>query len=394
MITIEDMMQCYLKARANKRRSRDAVHFETNLEANLVSLMHEVNAHALRTDSNYAFVVYYPKAREIFATDMRVRVIHHYLEWKLRPIYEAVISNRSFNNRKGMGLHAAIKTFKSDVEELSCGYTEDAWIIHLDLKGYFPNADVEIALSQQLDLIDRYYDGDDKEDVMYMMTACMRADPARHCNVYVPRSNWSAIAPEKSLFNKPVGVGGAIGFLCWQNAMGLYINDVVKWLQSHDFLRVVVFVDDIYIVAVDKSRALSLIPEIRQRLDKLNVSLNERKFYCQHCTKAFRILGVRIKYGREVTDDSVRSHALAGLTKVSSYGNSIMHELGRIQSSVNTYVGMFKTKSMYGTLEKYKKAVLSVLGRYMVWNCGKSCFSLKRKYSFKNMLSRKYGVRL
>ena len=277
MITIEDMMQCYLKARANKRRSRDAVHFETNLEANLVSLMHEVNAHALRTDSNYAFVVYYPKAREIFATDMRVRVIHHYLEWKLRPIYEAVISNRSFNNRK---------------------------------------------------------------------------------------------------------------------AMGLYINDVVKWLQSHDFLRVVVFVDDIYIVAVDKSRALSLIPEIRQRLDKLNVSLNERKFYCQHCTKAFRILGVRIKYGREVTDDSVRSHALAGLTKVSSYGNSIMHELGRIQSSVNTYVGMFKTKSMYGTLEKYKKAVLSVLGRYMVWNCGKSCFSLKRKYSFKNMLSRKYGVRL
>ena len=36
--------------------------------------------------------------------------------------------------------------------------------------------------------------------------------------------------------------------------MGLYINEVVKWLASHDFMRVMVFVDDIYMVTNDKEK--------------------------------------------------------------------------------------------------------------------------------------------
>lgn len=394
MVTLEDLTQCYLKARSNKRRSKDAVRFEMNFEARLVSLWREINERKLKTNTNYAFVVFSPKAREIFATELRVRIVHHYLDWRLRPIYESVLSDRSFNNRKGMGLHAAISTFKNDVSDVSENYTQDAWIVHLDLKGYFPNADVEIALAQQLDLIEKHYEDDDKDDLKYMMTACMRADPARHCSIYVPMSNWSVVAPEKSLFNKPVGVGGAIGFLCWQNAMGCYINDVTKWLQSFDFMRVVVFVDDIYIVTKDKNRTLALMPELRERLGTLDVSLNEKKFYCQHCTKAFRVLGSRIKYGRETCDDAVIRRAMLGVEKLKGYGNALHHEIGRVQASVNTYAGMFKSKAMYGVLEEYRETVLSAFGRYMEWNKEKQCFALKPRFSFMNRLSRKYGVRL
>lgn len=393
MVLLDELLETYLVTRSNKRRSRDAVLFEMDYEKSLVRLCDDLNGRKLDTTPNYAFVVTTPKAREIFATAMYVRVVHHYMDRKLRPIYEDVLSDRTFNNRKGMGLHSCIARFREDVREMTREYTRDAWIVHLDLKGYFPNADVEIALAQQLGLIDKYYIGEDEDDLKYMMTSCMRADPARHCSVYVPRSNWSAIAPEKSLFNKLVGTGGAIGFLCWRNAMGHYINDVVKWLQTFSFLRVVVFVDDIYIVTTDKARLLALMPEIRARLASLKVQLNERKFYCQHYSKGVHVLGSRVKFDREYADDST---VVRAFRKIESWKHepNLQWKTQRLLSSLNTYIGIFRPKTMRNVLERFKESALSAFHRYLEWNGDSGCFRLKPRYSFKSVLSRKYGVRL
>lgn len=379
MVKLEDLFSVYYKARSNKRRSRDTVRFEMNLEANLLQLWKELNSRTFRADSNYAFTVFVPKDREIFATEMKNRVVHHYLDWRMRPIYESVLSDRSFNNRKGMGLHAAIDCFRNDVRELTEDYTKDAWCIHLDLKGYFPNANVEKALAQQLDLIERYYDGEDKDDLKYMMETCMRADPARHCNIYVPLSCWERIAPEKSLFNKPVGVGAAIGFLCWQNAMGLYINDVVKWLQSHENLRVVVFVDDIYVVTKDKPGFLALIPELRERLDALDVRLNEKKFFCQHYSRGIRCLGTVLKFERSYINRTTVNRAFARLREWSDKRYIPIDERANMLCSLNTYFGMMKKGNNRKILQMFKEKCLSSLGRFIVWNEKKSCLGLKKK---------------
>ena len=393
MVSIEELQETYQVARGNKRRSRDAVLFELDCERNLARLCDDLNGRKLDTSTNYAFVVFSPKPREIFATTMNVRIVHHYIDRKLRPIYEDVLSERSYNNRKGKGLHAAIARFREDVREMTDGFRKDAWIAHLDLKGYFPNADVEIALAQQLALVDKYYIGDDEADIRYMLETCMRADPARHCSVYVPRSNWSAIAPEKSLFNKPVGTGGAIGFLCWQNAMGLYINDVIKWLQSFGFLRVVVFVDDIYIVTSDREKFLDLMPEIRRRLGALKVSLNERKFYFQHCSKGVRVLGSHVKFGREYADNVTVMRAFRKVDEW-RHAKDVRWRCDRLLSSMNTYVGIFKSKDMRKVTERFKGEVLGAFGRYLGWNERKACFALKPKFRYRRMLSTKYGVRI
>ncbi len=393
MVLLDELLETYFVARSNKRRSRDAVLFEMDYEKSLVRLYNDLNGRVLDTTPNYAFVVFSPKAREIFATAMYVRIVHHYLDRKLRPIYEQVLSERTYNNRKGKGLHSCIARFREDVREMTRNYTRDAWIVHMDLKGYFPNADVEIALRQQLDLIETFYDGEDKEDLKYMMTACMRADPARHCSVYVPRSNWSAIAPEKSLFNKPVGTGGAIGFLCWQNAMGHYINNVVKWLETFGFLRVVVFVDDIYIVTTYKAKFLSMMPEIRSRLSALKVQLNERKFYCQHYTKGVHILGSRMKFDREYADNGTVRRAFR---KIEEWRRErrLKWKTERLLSSMNTYIGIFRSKDMRTVTERFRKAVLSAFGGFLKWNQGKRCFRSRNRYSYRAVLRRRYGVRL
>jgi len=384
MVRLEDLFLVYYKARANKRRSRDTVRFEMNLEANLLQLWKELNERTFRADSNYAFTVSVPKDREIFATEMKNRVVHHYLDWRMRPIYEKVLSDRSFNNRKGMGLHKAIECFNDDIRELTERYTKDAWCFHLDLKGYFPNANVEKALAQQLELIDRYYEGDDKDDLKYMMTTCMRADPARHCNIYVPLSCWDRIAPEKSLFNKPTGTGAAIGFLIWQNAMGLYINDVVKWLQSHESLRVVVFVDDIYVVTRDKTGFLALMPELRKRLAELDVRLNEKKFFCQHFSKGIRCLGTMLKFGRMYLNRTTVNRAFARLREWADRRYIPIDERNNMLCSLNTYCGMMKCGNNRKVLQKFKEESLRLLGRFLEWNEKKDCLGLRKKVRLAN----------
>lgn len=381
MVRLDDLTEAYFMARANKRRSNDSVRFEVGFETGLVRLMHDINNRTYRADSNYAFVVFSPKPREIFATEMRNRVVHHYLDWRLRPIYEKVFSDRTFNNRTGMGLHKAVASFRNDVREMTADYMKDAWIAHLDIKGYFPNANVEIALRQQLDLIENNYEGEDKDDLKYMMTECMRADPARHCDVFVPRTNWSAIAPEKSLFNKPVGVGGAIGFLCWQNAMGLYINDVVKWLQGHSFLHVTVFVDDIYVVTSDKPGFLALMPDLRSRLAGLDVQLNEKKFYMQHYSKGVMMLGTMLKFDRKYANRGTVARGFRRLREWASMRRIRKADMNRMLCSLNTYCGIFKGHNNRKQLEQFKDEALRRLGRYVKWNESKKCFNLIDSYN-------------
>ena len=319
------------------------------------------------------------------------------LSYKLRGNEKVVHTDRflaHFEVLKGlMRLCIDKKVLPGKKCVMTCNYTRDAWIVHMDLKGYFPNEDVEIALAQQLDIIDRYYIGDDEADIMYMMESCMRADPARNCKVYVPRSNWSAIAPEKSLFNKPVGTGGAIGFLCWQNAMGHYINNVVKRLETFGFLRVVVFVDDIYIVTTDKAKFFSMMPEIRSRLSALKVQLNERKFYCQHYSKGVHILGSRVKFDREYADNGTVCRAFAKINEWKRARN-VQWKTARLLSSMNTYVGILRTKDMRNVAERFRREVLTSFRRYLQWNDKKSCFALRVRYGFRAVLRRKYKVRL
>lgn len=372
MVTLNDVLIAYRKAIKHNPKSKEVIKFSKNLEINLLSIVREINSRTLELDSNFAFVVSKPKYREVFGTKLKNRILHHLLDIKLRPIYESVLSDRTFNNRKGKGLTHAIQTFENDIKYW-LNASKNVWLIHLDLKGYFPNADVEIALKQQLNLINRYYNGIDKEDLLYIMMKCMKADPARNCKVY-GSSNWKNIPKEKSLFSKPIGVGAAIGFLCWQNAMGLYINHIVKWLQSFSFLKLIVFVDDIYISTINKDETLKLIPNLRNLFSYIKVNINENKFYCQHFSKGIMCLGSVLKYGRKYIKNSTYYNILKRIKELRY--NKAEKQL----ASMNSYSGMFKGKQQFRRLIKTIKRVCKYL--CLVWNTDKKCFKIRNEYGY------------
>jgi len=92
---------------------------------------------------------------------------------------------RTFNNRKGMGVHAAIKQVINDIYEVSDGYTKPCRIIKWDLKGFFPNAicdEVERHFCQIIDnnredIISRF---DEKmpDFLKWLSNVCIHCNPA------------------------------------------------------------------------------------------------------------------------------------------------------------------------------------------------------------------------
>lgn len=352
-----DIFNAYFKAKKHKKYSKDVLLFSKNFEENMANLIESVRKGKYNAkDGNYSFVVFRPKPREIFGTCFKNRIIHHLLDTKLRPIYEKILSPRTFNNRIGKGTCAAINQVQQDIKDTLKKYG-NAYLLHLDIKGYFPNANVKVSLKQQLKIINKYYLCKDKSTLKFLMSKVMMSDPARNCKILAPKKNWNKINKEKSLFYKPVGTGGAIGFLCWQNAMGLYINDIIKWYNRLKY-KITVFVDDIFIVSKDKL-VLNTIPKLRNKLTTLKMQLN-KKFYFQHYTKGMLVLGNFVRENRIYLS---KRTIYAALTNVK---NNL--------ESINSYSGLFARKNSRRFFNIFVEKITAETN--YVFNEKRNCFKI------------------
>lgn len=127
MVRLEDLYEVYFLARSNKRRSEDAVIFELDYERRLTALLIAINERTYRANRNYTFVSMRPKPREVFACELESRLIQWYVIWRILPILERTLTDRTFNNRKGMGTDAAIQRLHDSINPGWWKYLEMNW---------------------------------------------------------------------------------------------------------------------------------------------------------------------------------------------------------------------------------------------------------------------------
>ena len=389
MIAIEDLIEAYRVARRNKRRSPDQVEFELHWEANCCALYDNIVNRCVRPTA-YTFVTAYPKPREVFASDMSTRVLHHYLDIRLRPLLEQRMGPHTFNNRIGMGQAACQNALLSDIYEVSNGFTEDAWIIKVDMSGCFPNINQDIAFEQLKKVIVEDYSGADKDELLYILQVCVFSYPTHHCYRKSPLSKWTKISPNKSLFNKPDGVGAAIGHLIWQNAVNYYFHEIDEWLMS---LGIVFerFVDDFVFVTSNKeSFLLYIMPELRRRLAPLGAKLNENKFYCQHYTKGVEWLGAHIKMDRIYINGRIVAR---GMTRARRFKRRIgPGGIDRLLSSMNSYLGVCKNLNGYNQAQKIIRCIPAGWWAFVKFNRRRCCLEALPQYSFRNRIINQYKL--
>ncbi len=135
-----NLWAAYKNAARGKRYRPAAAAFEYDLERNLIELEEDLRNETYRPGVYHNFQIQSPKRRLISAAPFRDRVVHHALMNVIEPLFERQFIFDSYANRKGKGTHAALDR---------CTYflRRHRYVMHLDVRQFFPSIDHEILLS-------------------------------------------------------------------------------------------------------------------------------------------------------------------------------------------------------------------------------------------------------
>lgn len=392
MVKREDLETVYLLARANKRRSEDAILFEKDQEKRISQLCIKINERTYRCNDNYTFISMRPQPREVFGCEFESRMIQWYVVWRILPYLEEALTSRTYNNRKGMGTLAAVAQVQDDIFEVSMGFTREAWAIQWDLTGCFPNAVCEIAYQKLRRLIEERYEGEDKEDLLWMAMIAIHANPAQHCYRKTSLEQWNGnIKPEKSLFTKEPGIGGAIGFLIWQIVMNLYFDEVDHWAVDEMGLYYTRFVDDSCVITTDKAEVLHLLPHFREMYAEVGASMHPNKFSCQPIDKGVKFLGTYLKCDRAYIANRTIRRAHIRIHEMNQCKCKVAH-IEEFIATVNSYLGIMKYKCEFNNITKLWEHVSGDWKKYVDMDWERKKIVTKEGFKHRDLLERKFKL--
>lgn len=184
------------------------------------------------------------------------------------------------------------------MRSVSENYTQEAWILKLDISGFFMHIDHTILLHVLENILDTRYPR--RDEILLLFSLCekiVRNDPTKNCIIKGMRSNWENIPHEKSLFHASSGVGLPIGNLSSQVFANLYMHIfdqfVKEELKVHYYGR---YVDDMIFMSPSREHLESLIPEISRFLsEKLHLSLHPQKIEFRRVSDGIDFIGGYIK---------------------------------------------------------------------------------------------------
>ncbi len=367
-----DLFQAYYGARRNKRKTANALKFELHYEENLFRLRDEILERRYQISRSICFINFKPVQREIFAADFRDRIVHHLIFSYLNPIVSPGFIKDSYSCREGKGTHYGIRRMQSFIRGCSHNYTQDTWILKMDILGYFMRMDrrrLFAMICHKLDHYQRPVDFD-KSLLIYLLEKVIFNDPTTNCLVKGGAADWRGLPPSKSLFHAPAGKGFPIGNLTSQLFGNIYLNPFDHFVKEKLGVRYYGrYVDDFLLIHPDRAFLRGLIPQIQSFLaDHLELELHPRKIYLQHYTKGVSFLGVYLKPHRNYVSRRIKNNFHQAIQEwnrhIMENGNKINREdLQRFIASMNSYLGAMKH---YDTYKLRKKMLLQLNGYF--WN--------------------------
>ena len=140
VVTKDNLMLAYQKARKGKSGQYGVKIFERNVESNIDQLYNELITGTYKTSEYSVFKIYDPKEREIFRLPFRDRVVHHAIMNILEPIWISVFVHHTYSCIKGRGIHAVFIDLKQDLKDIE----NTTYCLKLDIKKFYPTIDHEV----------------------------------------------------------------------------------------------------------------------------------------------------------------------------------------------------------------------------------------------------------
>lgn len=386
-ITLEDVFEAYFECRKNKRRTVNALAFEADFETRLVELWRDINSGAYQPGKSIAFIVTAPVQREVFAADFRDRIVHHLIIRKLNPLFEAGFIEDSYSCREGKGTQYGIGRVSSFVKECSKNYTQDCYILKMDIQSFFMSIDKGILFKYLKEFILNKYFGDDKELIIELVHKVIFNSPEKNCHIKGRRSDWEGLPPSKSLFTVKKNKGLPIGNLTSQVFANFYLNFFDQYVKEECGIEYYGrYVDDFVIVHPDKKYLLKLKENLKVYIQaKLQLILHPRKVYLQHYSKGVKFIGAVIKPQREYIGNRTKGNLYAKIrrfnTELQQSPRAGKKMAAEILASINSYLGfMIHYKTFKIRRKMISEYLLPAWKKYIAAAPDMSKVSLKERY--------------
>ena len=376
-----DLFKAYYCARRYKRNSPDCLAFEIDYEKKLFQLYQEIINNQYKISRSLCFVSFSPVQREIFAGNFRDRIVHHLIYNYLSPFFERLFIYDDYSCRLEKGVSLGIRRLDHFIRACSKNYSQDCYVLKLDIKGYFMSIDRNILYQKVEKVINRFRAdlGVDYDLLLRLVNLVIFHNPTKHCYIKGAQEDWRGLPKSKSLFYARKGKGLPIGNLTSQLFGNVYLNDfdhfVKNKLRCRYYGR---YVDDMVFIHQDKNYLKSIIPEINNYLrEKLCLEIHPKKTYLQHFTKGVQFLGVIIKPHRIYVGQRSKQ---SFYKKIIEWNKIIENQKGQITKSqlnvflfsLNSYLGHFYQCSAYKlshkithkNLSPYFKKYIYIIGGY------------------------------
>ena len=203
--------------------------FELNLETNLIHLYHDLRSRKYRPSPSICFVIEDSVKREVFASEFRDRVVHH-LYWNyVADLFDRLFIYDSYSCRKGKGTLKGIERLEHHIRSVSDNYTREAWVLQLDIQGYFMHIRRDMLYDMVVEVLQRY--GMTDPLLMYLTEVIIKKDPLDGCRYCGSPRDWDGLPDSKCLSKQPKGVGLPIGDLTSQLFSNIFLNRLDRFVQ-------------------------------------------------------------------------------------------------------------------------------------------------------------------
>lgn len=279
---LNELFVAYLAARQHKRSTKDEHIFELNAMQNLVMLRDDIMARRYKPSRGVAFIISKPVIREIFAAPFRDRVVHHFLYnqvaewWDKRFIYD------SYSCRVGKGTLFGIQRLQKHMRQVTQMGTREAYVIKLDLQGYFMSLPRQGIYDRVCWGLERQYDKEHKWLkwlVQYLWHEVIFDDPIKGVRIRGSVHDWDVLPDNKSLFCQPPGKGIVIGNLSSQLISNIYLDQLDRYVKYElGYKHYGRYVDDFYMIVLkeDLAQAMRDVVKINDFLHGLELTLHPK----------------------------------------------------------------------------------------------------------------------
>ena len=221
-----DLFEAYYQARKNKRNTHSCIQYEMNYESNLIALCDRLVNRTYQPKSSICFISFYPVKREVFAASFEDRIIHHLIFNYINHIFEDTFIHDSYSCRKNKGTSYGIKRINKFIRGASENYTKDAYILKLDIKGYFMSINKHILYNQILKTLSKFWIKlkVDFDFIAWIIKIIIFHNPTKDVIIKGKMTNWVGLPKDKSLFYAKKDTGLPIGNLTSQLFGNIYLD--------------------------------------------------------------------------------------------------------------------------------------------------------------------------